>query len=184
MKKKLTFWIPVAIIVLIGQICFIVFSFAVVPWSIMYFGIELSEDPPEPAITYGEFPFELVYEIDGKRTTVNDVYVCEYKGIRSNEAGKFRDWDGYIKSTGNANLTLCEDEVRKVCCTVGNSRYYMGEWKQKEPPTPYVFEVIHDSYDFDERMKLWINSEEELMAQYNIKLISWKFSEPIENTFE
>ena len=48
---------------------------------------------PKPEITYGEFPFEIVLEIDGQTKMFNNVYICEYDGIGSNEGiGKYRVW--------------------------------------------------------------------------------------------
>ena len=72
------------------------------PQIMFWIGMWISTpNPPEPEVTYGEFPFEIVYEIDGEIFTINDVYVCEYRGIALSEAsGKCRSWKGYIKSSG------------------------------------------------------------------------------------
>ncbi len=45
------------------------------PWTAMVLYHTFSPNPPKPEITHGEFPFELVYEIDGEIITVKDTYV-------------------------------------------------------------------------------------------------------------
>ena len=45
---------------------------------------------PEPRIKYGEFPFKLIYEIDGKTMTIEDTIICEFDGFKVvGEAGKY-----------------------------------------------------------------------------------------------
>ncbi|MBQ2840423.1 MAG: hypothetical protein IJE70_03665, partial [Oscillospiraceae bacterium] len=59
--------------------------------------------------TYGEFPFKLEYELNGKKYTVEDVWVCEFNGFGSNEGfGKHRQWKGKVKSTGEDKIVLLE----------------------------------------------------------------------------
>jgi hypothetical protein len=40
---------------------------------------------PDSQNTYGEFPFRIVYELDGERITIEDVLICEYGGNDWNE---------------------------------------------------------------------------------------------------
>ena len=153
-------------------------------WTIFYTGIALFYPTPEsPTVTYGEFPFELVYEIDGKTIIVNDVYVCEYDGIKLNASYKYRSWRGYIKSTGKEYVYLCEDADRIVYCFVGDAEYYMNdeEYPEQRPLTPRVYDLKFDTSDYSGPEFF---SSEEIMEYYNIKLISWKLSDPIENTFQ
>ena len=140
--------------------------------------------PEEPKFKYGEFPFELVYEIDGEIITVNDVYVCEYDGISADTGrGKYRKWEGYIKGTGKDAVFICGDNERKVYCFVGDAEFYMNDERYEEPRplTPRVYAVNNDSANYD---IAFFNSTEELMEYYKIRIISWKLSEPIENSFE
>ena len=139
-------------------------------------------NPPEPTITHGEFPFELVYEINGETVTVNDVYICEYDGIGFSSifGKKERRWKGYIKGTGEEGVFLTEDKERAIYCFVGDAEFYMNDEKYPEqrPLTPRLYNVeiilIGD---------IPIYSTEELMERYDIKIISWEFSDPVENTF-
>ena len=80
--------------------------------SIIIFSFSSCQNVPEPQIKEGEFPFEMVYEIDGETITVNDIYVCEFDGFDWNEGvGKHRKWKGYIKSSGTDVLILLEDAI-------------------------------------------------------------------------
>lgn len=136
-------------------------------------------NPAEPEIKYAEFPFELVYEINGETRIVNDTYVCEYMGIFGNTK-KHRMWMGHIKSTDDSSILLIEDMERKIYCSVGNAAYYMGDddgYSKNEPVTPYLYE---ERKIWDDTMSL---SAQDIAEQYDIALISWELSEPIENNF-
>lgn len=66
-------------------------------------------------IRYGEFPFRLEYEINGRRELIEDTLIIKYKGIGIDEGrGKFRKWEDRLAS-GNKNITrsglINEDEL-------------------------------------------------------------------------
>ena len=153
----------------------------------------MAKDVPEPEITYGEFPFELVYEMDGETVVVNDVYVCEYDGIGMSSAAagadKYREWIGYVESTGEGGVILMEDVLPdgnlQLICSVGGPEYYMSDPDvvYESEYTPNVIRIIR----YNDGISSIGGSDaeiEELMETYNIKIISWTFSDPIENTFE
>lgn len=142
-------------------------------------------NPPKPEVTYGEFPFEIVYEIDGEIVTVSDVYVCEYDGIGANEGtGKHRTWKGYFKSTGEETLVLLQDGNLTLACAVGSPEYYMSDPCRSEVVSydPYIYYIISPN-EFGGTSS-GVMDIEPLLEQYKIKLISWKLSEPIPNSFE
>lgn len=184
MKKRHKIMIPIltaiASIVIAVSLIFTVSVVGVIalPWTLMgiYYNF-LAEDLPAPSVTYCEFPFEIVYEIDDETVVVNDVFVCEFVGYGVNEGvGKHRKWKGYVKSTGEDGVLIAEDDVRKVYVGVGDPEYYMGEYKNYTP-APNVYDI--DKIKNDD---LFLHGE--LEEKYNIKIIRWTFSEPIENTFE
>ena len=179
MKKSKLLIIIISIIVAIPLIIFAAIS---IPWLMLYGGIWLSPDPPKPQITSGEFPFELVYSLDGEISTVNDVFVCEYDGIGMNEGvGKYIEWKSYLKSTKEENLVLFEDENKKIICGIGSPNYYMGNTENCDMDTVIPNLVIYE--DYGEITSSHALSQEE-MESYKIKLISWKFSNPIKNTYK
>lgn len=139
--------------------------------------------PPRPEVTYGEFPFEIVYELDGETITVNDVFVCEYAGIAPAESiAKKRYWKGYIKSTGEDKFVLIEDGDLRLLCDVGVPEYYMNDYpalaKKPIPRTHLIERVPGGTVHYSEAE---IN---ELMAKHKLNLISINLSDPIENSFE
>ena len=137
--------------------------------------------PPEPQITYGEFPFEITYKIGGQSFSCKDVYICEYEGTDWGfDMGYFRNWRGYLKSNGEENLVLLNCDNRQIICTVGSPEYYMNAQENT------------DIQNFVPKLILLQKTEagnsscllsKELQEYYNIELISWKLSEPIENSF-
>ncbi len=126
---------------------------------------------PPPEITYGEFPVELVYEIDGEIVTVSDIYVCEYEGYRHRR----HEWKAYMKRTGELGFVLHKDLFTKIYCRIGYADYYMGE--NVEAPG---MEAVVIYKDFSGSGVLF---PAELYEKHKIKLISWTMPEPIENSF-
>ena len=139
---------------------------------------------PTPSVTTAEFPFEIVYETGGEIITVSDAYVCEFEGIEWNEnVGKHRQWKGYVKSTGEATLVLLTEGAIKVTCSLGSPAYYMSD-----PLAPAVEEItptVQRVQTFESGgVSAMTLTAEQLSEQYDIRLISWAFSAPIENTYE
>ena len=142
------------------------------------------EHVPEPRITKSEFPFEIVYELDGETVTVNDIFVCEYDGTSWNEnTGRQRQWRGYVKSTGKDHVVLLEDGNLKFACKLGSAAYYMGDpaWENAEKFTPSIYYVR--TYESG-GVSSGTAGIEAMLEEYKLKLVSWKLSDPIENTFE
>lgn len=136
--------------------------------------------PPKPEIQTGEFPFELTYKLNGELYTVTDTYICNYDGIGFNEGyGKYRKWSGYIKDTGETAVLITEDADRQIFCFVGNAEFYMNDemYPEERPLTPRLYDVKKDP-DADAL------STYRIMVNYDIEIVSWSFSEPVENSFE
>ena len=182
MKKSKLFIITISVMI---AILVIIFAFLSITWLLIYGGIWLSPDPPKPQTTSAEFPFELIYTLDGKRITINDVYVCKYDGIDIDEGqGKHIEWESYIKSSNSENLVLLVDDKKQIICDIGSPEYYMGdpeyyETYQIDDIVPNLI-LIEDYGDITSSHDL---SEEE-MKNYKIELISWRLSKPIKNTFK
>jgi hypothetical protein len=141
------------------------------------------QNVPEPQIKEGEFPFEIVYEIDGKIITINDVYICEFDGFDWNEGvGKHRKWKGYIKSSGEKELILLEDGDLKFAVNIGSPDYYMNDPNcSYSENTPSIYYIMPNEFGGTSSGVLDI---EPLLEQYKLKIVSWEFSEPIQNSFE
>ena len=82
-------------IFIIGIISIVLVFFAILSLPWLLFEV-LAPNPPAPEVTYGEFPFSLVYEIDGERVEIKDTLVIEHKGVDYNEGmGKYNKWKTY-----------------------------------------------------------------------------------------
>ena len=142
--------------------------------------------PEEPKFKYGEFPFELVYEIDGEIITVNDVYVCEYDGISADTgSGKYREWKGYIKGTGQGTIFIKDIDNKKICCSVGAADIYMGDCEPyyEGGEIPVNEPIIYSIENYANGSRLSHIFSEADMEKYGIRIISYNFTPPITNSF-
>ena len=181
---KITFPILKAILVL-SVVALVTFGlYRVIPILKLFYVIAMFEaapEPPQPEITYGEFPFRLVYELDGKEIVVEDIKICEYDGVISGSNGKHRKWKGYLASdSDNRNVFITADGTREIYCYIGSAEYYMNDemYPEKQPLQPHVYNVmLNDNHGT-------MLSLEELLEKYKIKIISLETTPPIINTFK
>lgn len=159
----------------------VIIIYSALPWLILYFGKIFSKNPPEPKIKYGEFPYSITFRIDGETRVFSGKYICRFKGFSWNEgSGKFRQWEGSIDDTGEECILLIEDENNKVYCSIGYPEYYMGDTEAisvKYPGEPHLFVEQKDIND----QTIWLPGK--IMSVYNIEIVSWDFSDPIQNEF-
>ena len=144
----------------------------------------ISPNPSAPDRIYGEFPFEIVYELDGQIMTINDVYVCKYDGIKQDSFfDKYREWKGYVKRTGEDYPILLEDGNLKLFCYVGDPEYYMNDPQRSyDEFTPSIHYVIYPN-EFGGTSSGVLDIEQYL-TRYKLRLISVTLSEPIQNSFD
>ena len=89
----------IMVIVALILVCVIGILIIASPWIMLAVGLWLSPAPPKPEITYGEFDFKLVCEIDGEIQTIEDTIICEFDGFNIDEAnGKTRRWKEEFKN--------------------------------------------------------------------------------------
>ena len=184
MTKKKKTWIIIGAIfssMFLTVILLLILGF---PWTLMYIGYQLEEDPPQPVVSYAEFPFELVYEINGERIEIKDTLVIEHKGTDWNEGlGKHNMWSVYYKSlqTTNKDLELFDgfvDDVGSVSIyyELGSCEYYFG-LEETDPFYKYhasAGDIVVYSSDYTGTI-----SDQELYEKYNIKIIKKSISPPI-----
>ena len=161
--------IPLVLIVSVLALLQNLFSLAVLP------------APEVPDIKYAEFPFEIVYSIDGETFEFNDVYVCKYKGIDLDYTdSKILVWNTYLKHSDTEHVELMPyNSSGSLCLYLGSPEYYMmGSFPGYGEHVPG--EYIHHSLNH-KREEI---SFEEAKEEYGLEIISTKFSEPIENKLE
>ena len=131
----------------------------------------------KPAVTEGEFPFSITYELDGETVTINDVYKVHYD---DDEAYKYRVYVGKIqdKEEDNSYYTLKNEENGRIeLWTHFYADYLMGD-----PEYDYF-----DEQPFEPRIYYYDDQEieyhdEQTLADHGVKLISFEYPEPIKNS--
>ncbi|MFW6022693.1 MAG: hypothetical protein ACOCQW_04170 [Halanaerobiaceae bacterium] len=168
--------IPVSIILLI-------IAYLSLPWILIELGLRLEPGPPRPKITYGEFPFRLVYEINSERKVIEDTLICKYDGMGINLGkGKHRKWKKGLESGKEKIILLKVNDNKEIYYNPGSASYYMGDYDnpgKHRHNFPNAWYIEQDG-DITRRGKV---DEQELLNKYNIKLISWDYTEPIKNQF-
>ena len=135
----------------------------------------------KPTVTEAEFPFKITYELDGERVTIDDVYKVHYVRNDGYADTKSRVYAGELESSGEDDTlyTLKKDENTRVeLWTHFYADYLMGDTEydyfDDEPFEPRIY-----YYDAEEQEY----SDEETLAEQGVKLISFEYPTPIENSF-
>ena len=155
---------------------------------------------PEPKITYGEFPFRLEYEVEGQRHTIENTVVVEFVGsFRGNmTTPASRRWsmsllnESVDKEIEQGYRFLLKEvgEVR-IVFSPGQAAYFMGDPKPIESSLDPDASLIRFGPNIsirnpdNESLVTTIRVEEahELLSEYGITIINWKYTPPIENRF-
>lgn len=175
---------PILVLCIIGVAIYILFFAFVISGA---FAI-LMPKPPEPQITYGEFPFTITYEVNNEIITYKDVVICEYEGIVSwGTAGKRRKWSRKLKS-GNKHIVLLRSETSEATFEIyeaipGLPEYYMGDFRKSRAEYEHNMKdyryLGYKQNDIDHTI-----TKEEAWEKYGVRIISIECSLPIENKFE
>ena len=144
-------------------------------------------DVPRPEVKEGRFHFTATYELNGEVKTVSDVYICKYDGIGWTLDGGnyYRDWVGHFESG-------MEGDVLEICTTEDGGKiylvfhiypeYFMGEPDYSEDFAP-VLKANLIYYEGDNGTISELYDDEELIADYGVRIIHFEYDAPIENSF-
>ena len=138
-----------------------------------------------PKVKEGRFNFSVTYEINGEEKTYSGVYVCKYDGAYKTLVGEGIDWKGYVEN-GEENCVIPiqtnEDGIIYI------DLYFVPEYFMGDPdailfevPAPALYMIYHDDDTDSERYE---TDQAILETNYGVKLISYKYADPIENAFE
>ena len=134
----------------------------------------------KPTVTEAEFPFKITYELDGETVTIDDVYKVNYVPNDADDNHKGRVYSGKRSSSGedNTNIILKQDENTRVELWA----HFYADYLMGDPEYDYfegeAFEPKIYYYDENE---IEYHDEETLAAQ-GVKLISFEYPTPIENS--
>ena len=143
---------------------------------------------PRPEIKEGRFNFSITYEIRGEVSTFSSAYVCEFDGTSwTIEGGRStRDWASYTEG---------DHEGDDYCAIVGTTddggsivlffgiypEYFMGDLTaDRGIPEPSVY-ITYPENEYGETVI--VNGPDEVEALCGVRIISYEYDEPVENTF-
>ena len=131
----------------------------------------------KPTVTESEFPFSITYELDGETVTINDVYKVRYE---ENKKYKSRIYIGEIGNLGEDNTiyTLKTEKNGRIELwthfypdyLMGDAEYNYFDEEAFEPRIYYYDAEENEFYD------------KETLSEQGVKLISFEYPEPIENS--
>ena len=136
---------------------------------------------PRPEIEEGRFNISVTYEHNGEIKTVAGVYVCEYEGVNwwDINADPYANWkegyEGDIQDDGIIPVCNTDDGGEIFISLLMYPEYFMGD-PEYANYTPLI------------RVELWYPDEQtddiERIAEHGVKLISYEYDEPIENSYK
>ena len=133
----------------------------------------------------GRFEFSVTCEINGEVQTFSGFYVCKYDGAYKTLVGKGIDWEGYIENNDNNGMIPIQTNDDGV---IYIDLYFVPEYFMDDPdailydvPTPALVMVYHSD---DPDVSSYETDAEILEASYGVKIISYKYADPIKNTFK
>ena len=143
----------------------------------------------KPEIKEGEFDFALTYEVDGESKVIEGTYVCEFDGITRAIDGVGRHWKGYIK--GHEDFTdyeikTTDEGVIKVDLDIcadffmSDPNYQNMKSSDDPKPEPYVYITSGDDSIEDPANEVTFS----LYEGDDVKIISFEYDQPIENTYK
>ncbi len=155
----------------------------IIPVYIAHIYFELTaEIPPEPSVTYAEFPYEIVCRYDGEVYTEQGNYICEYEGVEAVAYFPTQNelrWNAYIEGTMEDDVILFKNDEIIVYCDIGEPQYYMGVPEFTEVPEPELYcEILPEGYIVSKT-----KHPESFEKVCGASIISYELSEPIENTY-
>lgn len=138
-----------------------------------------------PTITEKEFPFSVTYQMNAENKKVEGTYRCVFsKDSGSNADPRERFYDGTHVETGEKGTVrykIAEKDGKELVLFLEfHADYLMGDPNYDNYYEDYSYEprlLVYDKegYEYD---------DEESLSQFNTKIISWDFPEPIENSFK
>lgn len=136
-----------------------------------------------PEVKEARFHFSVTYEVGGEQKTYTGVYVCEYDGVLTTFLGSSLEWKGYIENEKEMDVAIQTNEDGIVYINFGFfPEYFMGDPSASDyqAPSPNLFMIYNDSTE----ESLNITSDEQEILQYGVRLISYEYADPIENSFK
>ena len=138
---------------------------------------------PVPEVKEGKFNFSVTCEVDGAEKTYSGVYVCKFIGVYNTLVSCGRMWDAYIEN-GNDGTAISVKKIGEVEILIDLGyypKYFMADPDYSgEKPEPTIF---GQSINNETGEISFFGDAEEIFLNYGVKLISFTYAEPIENSY-
>lgn len=164
--KKLS---PASLILILALVLMLAYS--------ILFGIA-----KKPTITQMDFPFSITYELKGETVTIQDVYTARFTGNGGYIDLAGRCYEGYIQSapeSGGASYVLYEGMDGSIMLHANFYPDYMLGDSKYDYYSLYPFAPRFSFFD----PELGDIEDEQALLERGIRLISWEYPEPVENSF-
>lgn len=155
---------------------FVGFSFVVLFVGVMLFLMYHTSGTPlkTPKEKHGEFPFELVYTLNGEQVEIRDTLIVDYsKTTRGADGKSCYQWDSRLESgkdwpKRHTNSIVIFDKEETILFRLGPSDYYMGF--EEAYTNVGTFLLAETGVDL---------SRETLYENYGIQIIRARLSSPL-----
>ena len=178
-KKKIGFLgIVIGFVLVLGVVTFMAGSF---------FGA--FRTVPKPEIKEGEFDFALTYEVDGETKVIEGTYICEFDKVVRALDGVGRHWNGYIKDHDyftDYEIKTTDEGVIKINLDIcpeffmSDPTYEIIKSPDDPKPEPYIYITSGDLTSDNPSEEISFN----LYEEDDVKIISFEYDQPIENTYK
>jgi len=150
-----------------------------------------------PVIRYGEFPFHIEYKLNGEIFSIKDTVIAEFRGhTRSTKGLPIRSWRGTMQSGESPRRDIFHDTDVPSVLTEGQHNmgiwiwistgwpdHFMGDSNRTFRDHPRI--VLSEQFSWM-RGSVITSTEitaEQLQEYFDITIVTWEFSEPIQNRF-
>lgn len=143
---------------------------------------------PVPSVKEGEFNFSVTYQANGKTETIQGTYVCEFVKAEKVIDGINREWKGCIKGHEESDeylIATVEDGSIFLDPDL-SPEYFMADpfyKSNKNTDAPAPEPVLFIRYTDPDKIEQFGEGSSDVSA-YDVKIISFEYDKPIENTYE
>ena len=152
---------------------------------------------PEPTVKEGEFNFSITYEVDGEVKTVASVFRCEFVDSVMALDAPYVEWDTSIldndlavrleENRGYLLLKECDDGIIYLDLNL-SAKYFMSDPNYNNSNnsengiSPRLF--IEYNQTKGEELGEWWAEDATVLSSYGVRVISYEYDAPIENTYK
>lgn len=164
-SKKMTL---LGIILAVAVACMVIYSV-------------VSNVAQKPTITEAEFPFSITYELNGETETIDSVYSAHFVGNGGYAKVTTRYYEGVIdgRDPGDTWYVLSEDSEGTVYL---DTKFY-ADYLMGDPEYDYFDDEAFEPMVFFHDTEYQEHTDKQTLLEHGVKLVSWEYPEPIENSF-